>query len=85
MFDLILTIPATSTACEHGFSHMKLVKSNRCTLMSEDTLTNSLTIKLEGPKIQDFGPVPAIELWFNLVPNQRPGTKSSAENLAGNS
>lgn len=53
--------------------------------MSEDTLTNSLTIKLEGLKMQDFDPVPAIELWFNLVPNQRPGTRSSAENLDGNS
>ena len=41
-------------------------------LMSEDTLTNSLTIKLEGPKIQDFDPVPAIELWF-LTEGQEQG------------
>ena len=46
---------------------MKVVKSNR-TLMGEDTLTNSVTIKLEGPTIQTFDPLPAIELWFNLVP-----------------
>ena len=26
-FDPILTIPATSAACERGFTHMKLVKS----------------------------------------------------------
>ena len=51
LFDLILTIPAISTACERGFTHMKLVKSNRRTLMGEDILTNSLTIKLEGPTI----------------------------------
>ena len=28
-FDLILTIPATSAACERGFIHMKLVKSQQ--------------------------------------------------------
>ena len=50
LFDLIQTIPATSTACERGFSHMKLVKSDR-TLISEKTLSNSLMIKLEGPTI----------------------------------
>ena len=38
LFDLILTIPATSTACERGFSHMKLIKSDRKTHMTEKTL-----------------------------------------------
>ena len=51
--------------------------------MGEDTLTNSLTIKLEGPTIQTFDPLPAIELWFNLVPRQ-PRTGGSEENKEGN-
>ena len=37
LFNLILTIPMTSTACERGFTHLKLVKSGRRTHMSEDT------------------------------------------------
>ena len=37
LFDIILTIPATSTVCERGFSHMKLVKCDRRTLMTEKT------------------------------------------------
>ena len=61
---------------------MKLVKSDQRTLMSESTLSNSLAIKLEGPKIQHFDPVPAINYWFNLVP-RRPGTGGSTENKTG--
>ena len=50
--------------------------------MTEDTLTNCLTIKLEGPPLEQFDPVPAIDHWFNLVP-RRPRTSGSAENKSG--
>ena len=79
LFDLILTIPATSTACERGFSHMKWIKSDRRTLTSEKTLSNSLMIKLEGPTIKEFNPDSAIDLWFNKC-KRRPGTSGSLEN-----
>lgn len=79
LFDLILTIPATSTACERGFSHMKLIKSDRRSLMSETTLSNSLMIKLEGPSIPEFNPDEAIDLWFSKC-QRRPGTSGSKEN-----
>ena len=51
--------------------------------MKEDALSNCLTVKLEGPSIQEFDPVPAIALWFNLKPHRRPGTGGSQENKAG--
>ena len=35
IFDLVLSIPVTSTACERGFTHMKLIKSNRRSLLKE--------------------------------------------------
>ena len=79
LFDLILSMPATSMACERGFSHLKLIKSDRRTLMSEKTLSNSLMIKLEGPTIQEFNPDRAIELWFNKC-ERRPGTSGTKEN-----
>ena len=82
LFDLILSIPATSTACEQGFTQMKLVKSDRRTLMKEDVLSNCLKIKPEGPSIQEFDPAPAINLWFNLKPHRRPGIGGSQENKA---
>lgn len=79
LFDLILTIPATSTACERGFSHMKIVKSDTRTLMSEMALSNSLMIKLEGPNIKAFNPDRAIEMWFSKC-ERRPGTSGSNDN-----
>ena len=62
LFDLILSIPATITACKEGFTHMKLVKSDRRTLIKEDALSNFLIIKLEGPSIQEFDPALVINL-----------------------
>ena len=55
-FDLVLTIPATSTVCEKGFSHMKLVNSDKRTLLKENSVSNCLTIKLEGANIKEFDP-----------------------------
>ena len=79
VFDLILALPATSTACEQGFSHMKLVKSNRRTLIGEATLSNSLMIKLESPGIEELNPGDAIEVWFNKC-IRGPGTSKTRDN-----
>ena len=81
LFDLILALPTTSTACERGFSHIKLVKSNRRTLIGEATLSNSLMIKLESAGIEEFNPDDAIEVWFNKC-NRRPGTSKTTDNYA---
>ena len=82
LFDLILTIPGTSTACERGFSHMKVITSDKQTLMKEATLSNSMKIKLEGPSIKQFNPDVAIYLWFNRC-SRRPATEGSQENKSG--
>ena len=82
LFDLILTIPATSTACERGFSHMKLIKTDKRTWRKEETLSTSLMLKLEGPGIKDFKPDAAIDLWYKKC-HRRPGTSGSQENLSG--
>ena len=51
-FDLILTIPATSAACEWGFTHMKLLKSQQRSSLKEDIVSDCLMIKLEGDSIK---------------------------------
>ena len=79
LFDLVLTIPATSTACERGFSQMKIVKSDHRTVMKEKTLSDSLMISLESPSIKDFNPDEAIDIWFNKC-SWRPGSSQSQEN-----
>ena len=79
LFDIILTIPATSAACERGFSQMKLIKTEKRSSMKEESLSNCFTTKLEGPSIKEFDPLPAIDIWFNKA-QRRPGTSHSKEN-----
>ena len=52
---------------------MNLVKSDNRTHLTEESLCNSLMIKLEGPNMKDFDPLPAIDIWFSKV-HCRPGT-----------
>ena len=58
---------------------MKLVKSNRRTLIGEATLSNSLMIKLESPRIEEFKPDDALEVWFNKC-IRRPDTSKTRDN-----
>ena len=46
LYDIILTIPATSAACERSFTHMKLVKSNQRNFLKESSLSDCLMIRL---------------------------------------
>ena len=77
-FDLILTIPATSAACERGFNHMKLIKSHQRSAMTEKTLCDCLMIRLEGESIKDFNPDAAKNNWFDVT-IRRPGGSQSKE------
>ena len=79
LFDLVLTLPTTSTACERGFSHMKLIKTDIRNSLSENTLSNGILIRLHSAPIDEFDPVPAIEYWLSQK-ERRPGTSGSSEN-----
>ena len=79
-FDLILTIPATSAACEWGFTHMKLVKSQQRSSLKEDIVSDCLMIKLEGDSIKDFNPDASIQYWFDVIA-RRPGGSQTMENI----
>ena len=78
LIDMILTIPATSTACERGFSQMKLIKSDTRTKLSEQAMSNNLVIKLHSAPIADFDPLPATEYWL-LLKEQHPGSSGTSE------
>ena len=79
-FDLILTIPATSAACEWGFTHMKLVKSQQRSSLKEDIVSDCLMIKLEGDSIKDLNPDASIQYRFDVIA-RRPGGSQTMENI----
>ena len=63
VMDLILTLPATSSEVERGFSQMKLIKTNIRSKLSTENLNNLMTIKMLAASIEEFDPIPAIEHW----------------------
>ena len=79
LMDLILTFPATSTVCEQEVSHMKLIKTDNRTKLSEEVLSNSILIKLHSPPIGEFDPTAAVKYQMELKP-RRPGCSTPIEN-----
>ena len=79
LIDLVLALPATSTACERGFSHMELIKTGIRKRLSEQVLLNSILIKLHSPPTGQFNPTPAVKYWLELKP-RRPASSRSIEN-----
>ena len=61
---------------------MKLVKSDRRTLLKESTLSDCLMIKLQGESIKDFNSDKAINVWFEKL-DRRLGSSGSQENRKG--
>ena len=79
-FDLVLTIPANSTTCGWGFTHMKLVKSQQRSSLKEHIVSDCLMIKQEGDSINDFNPYASIQYWFDVIA-RRPGGSRTMENI----
>ena len=59
----MLTLPASSAEVERGFSQLKILKSDIRSTLSEERLNDLLAVKLLSADIQNFDPLPAIELW----------------------
>ena len=63
VMDFILTLPATSSEVERGFSQMKLIKTIIRLKISTENFNNIMTIKMLAASIDEFDPIPAIEHW----------------------
>ena len=72
-FDLILTLPAHSADCERGFSHMKPVKKDWRSRLTDGHLSDIFAINLDSGSctIETFDPKPAISLWLAAGPRSR--------------
>ena len=78
LVDLLRTLPASSADAERGFSHMKMVKSDWRSRLSDRHLSDLMTIQMETAEVDQFDPSPAVKLWTNAGPrNRRPDFVSS--------
>ena len=64
VIDLIVTLPASSSANEQGFSQMKLTKTSIRNRLSNATLNNSMAIQMLTPSVKEFDPDQAINKWM---------------------
>ena len=65
VIDLILLIPATSSANERDFSIMSLIKTNRKSWLKNKTLSDLMVINRETPGIKEYNPTDDVNLWIS--------------------
>ena len=65
VIDLILSIPATSSANERDFSVMSLIKTNRKSWLKNKTLSDLMVINRETPGIKEYNPTDDVNLWIS--------------------
>ena len=75
LVELLFAMPISNAKVERLFSLMNRVKTDVRATLSDSTLNNLITIRAEGPELQDYDPTPAIELWLSSA-HRRPNQKA---------
>ena len=73
LIELLFSLPASNGKLERVFSQVNLLKTNRCTLLSNDSLDDLLTLNSDPIPLEMFSPDSAIDLWWKAKvrrPNQ---------------
>ena len=61
--ELLLSLPASNGNLERVFSQLNVIKSNKRTLLANDTLDDLLMVSTMNSLLKDFNPNKAIDLW----------------------
>ena len=75
LVQLLFSLCASSGKFEHIFSQMNVIKTNKLSLLSNESLDDPLLLSVDGPPLNDSSPDLAIDmLWNDKVyrPNQKP-------------
>ena len=60
----MLSLPASSAEAEREFSPMKIIKTDWRSRLTDDSVSDLMTIKLDSPDVMDFDPQPTIGVWL---------------------
>lgn len=74
MIELLFSILISNAKVERLFSLMNRVKTDSRAALGEETLNSLTRLRMEGPKLEEYDPMPAIQLWASSAtrrPNQR--------------
>lgn len=73
LMQLVLSLPASSSEAERGFSVLSVVKTDLRSRLSQGALNDLMIVKMCCAPITSFDPEPAFELWSSAAvrrPNQ---------------
>lgn len=91
LIDLILSLPASTSDCERGFSKMKLTKTDQRNKLKSTTMSDLILIQLHSSSdIGDYEPSEAINCWnsplrrptLNDISMLSPCSEAEAQNIA---
>ena len=77
--ELLFVLPVSNAKVERLVSFMNRIKTDSQNLLKQEHLSNLLKICMEGPDLQDFNPIPAMQLWNDACKLQRPNQKKRKE------
>ncbi len=78
LVQLLLSLPASNGKLERVFSQMNVIKTNKRSLLCNESLDDLLLLGIDGPPLKDFCPDAAINLWWKEKlrrPHQNPRKK----------
>ena len=64
LIELLFCIPMSNGTVERVFSTVKLIKSDRRSRLSEDTLDHLVRIAVDGPPLAQWDATDAVHLWW---------------------
>ena len=78
LIQLLFSLPTSNGKLERVFSQMNVIKTNKRSLLSNESLDDLLLLSIDGPPLKDFCPDAAIDLWWKervRRPHQNPRKK----------
>ncbi len=78
LVELLFCIPISNGHVERMFSHLKHIKSEKRSTMSENHLDDILRISVDGPPLKDWDAGATIRLWWNDKQRRQVNDKRAA-------
>ena len=73
LVELLFALPMSNGRVERIFSALKLIKTDRRTMLSEDHLDDLLRISVDGPPASEWDATNAVRLWWSSKQRRRVG------------
>ena len=87
LVEILFSLPASNGSLERVFSQVNVIKSNKRTSLTNDTLDDLLMVSTMCSPLKDFNPNKAVDLWWREKvrrPNQKSRKQHEKRGIATN-